>query len=144
MMAADAGAFRVRLGLDIDGTITADPAFFAGLCRRVLRGGEVHVVSSRSPEARVETAAELAALGIGYSVLHLVDPVSVAQARCPHKGLDWFRRHQWLKVEYALGRGITHFVDDDPRVIALFARFAPAVAAIGVEDRERLLVPPLA
>ena len=46
----------MRLGLDIDGTITADPMFFRERAAAVIKGGgQVHVVSSRSPEARVET-----------------------------------------------------------------------------------------
>ena len=42
-------------------------------------------------------------------------------------------------MDYALANGITHFVDDDRKVLALFARFAPSVAAIDFEDRESLL-----
>lgn len=131
------------LALDIDGTITADPEFFARVCCNVLRGGKVHVVSSRSPEARRETIAELAELGIEYSALHLTDSISHAQTFCPHKNLDWFQRHQWLKVDYSLANRITHFVDDDPRVLKLFSRYAPAIAAIGFADREVLLRHPL-
>ena len=131
---------EMRLALDIDGTITSDPVFFARLGRNVIRGGgEVHVVSSRSPEARRETMSELSQLGIGYSTLHLIPAMSAAQTLCPHRELDWFQRHLWLKVDYALANGITHFVDDDRKVLALFARFAPSVAAIDFEDRERLL-----
>lgn len=43
----------------------------------------------------------------------------------------------------AKSNGITHFVDDDRKVLALFARFAPSVAAIDFEDRERLLRRPI-
>ncbi len=44
---------EMRLALDIDGTITSDPDFFARLLQVVIWGdGEVHVVSSRSPEGR--------------------------------------------------------------------------------------------
>ncbi len=46
----------MRLGLDIDSTITAHPVFFRELASTVIKNsGQVHVVSSRSPEARVET-----------------------------------------------------------------------------------------
>ncbi len=129
----------MRLALDIDGTITSAPGFFAGVCRNVLRGGEVHIVSSRSPEARQETISELAEMGIGYTALHLIAPVSAAQTLCPHRELDWFQRHLWLKVDYALTKGITHFVDDDRKVLALLARFAPSVTAIDFVEREMLL-----
>ena len=65
----------MRLGLDIDGTITADPVFFGELASTVIKNsGQVHVVSSRSPEARVETVTELRESGISYSTLHFVAP----------------------------------------------------------------------
>jgi mannose-1-phosphate guanylyltransferase len=49
----------MRLGLDIDGTITAEPVFFREFASTVIKnGGEVQVVTSRSPEARI-TAAHL-------------------------------------------------------------------------------------
>ena len=59
----------MRLGLDIDSTITADPVFFGERAATVIKnGGEVHVdvVTSRSAEARVETVTELRELGIRY------------------------------------------------------------------------------
>ena len=56
----------------------------------------------------------------------------------------FFQRHLWLKVDYARAHAITHFVDDDPKVLALLARFAPSVTAIGFEDRGRLLQHPTA
>jgi len=87
----------MNLGLDIDGTITGDPKFFSSICRGVLLEGAVHIVSSRSTEARTETVEELAELGISYSALHLLAPMSAAQTLCPHSGLDWYQRHQWLK-----------------------------------------------
>ncbi len=129
----------MNIGLDIDGTITGDPSLFALICRDVLREGAVHIVSSRSPEARAETVGELAELGISYSALHLLPPISAAQALCPHSGLDWYQRHQWLKVDYALANGLTHFVDDDRKVLALFDRFAPSVTAIDFKSRKLLL-----
>ena len=60
------------LGLDIDGTITSDPNFFAGIARRWLKAGqEVHIVSSRSSEVRAETLFELKDLGIAFTSLYL-------------------------------------------------------------------------
>ena len=122
---------EIRPGLDIDGTITADPEFFARLSRKVIAaGGVVHVVSSRSPETQRETLKELKGLDVSFSKLYLLPPISTAQTLCPHKNLDWYQRHQWLKVEYPMTHRITHFVDDDTKVLALFARFAPTVEAI--------------
>lgn len=130
----------MRLALDIDGTITTDPPFFSLIAKKVMQsGGDVHVVSSRSPEGRSETLEELKDYGIVFSALHLLPHISTAQSLCPHSGLNWFERHLWLKVDYALANEITHFVDDDPKVLALFARFAPAVVAIATQDRSRLV-----
>ena len=130
---------NIHLGLDIDGTITADPSFFANISRLVLkRGGNVHVVSSRSPEGRLETMEELAEYGIRFSALHLLPPISVAQTLCPHNELDWYQRHAWLKVDYALANNIDYFVDDDLKVLALFHRFAPEVKTIQIADRDVL------
>lgn len=131
----------MKIGLDIDGVITADPVFFGVICREILLEGEVHIVSSRSPEARMKTVAELAELGIRYDALHLLAPMSVAQKLCPHAQLDWYQRHQWLKVAYALANRLTHFVDDDGKVLALFAQFAPSVSAIDFKDRMQLQSP---
>lgn len=81
----------MRLGLDIDGTITADPVFFGERASAVIKnGGQVHVVSSRSPEARVETVTELRELGISYSTLDLLPHMSAAQWFCPHCELEIF------------------------------------------------------
>jgi len=130
----------MRLALDIDGTITSDPGYFCRVSSGVIAvGGEVHVVSSRSVEGRLETLAELRDLEIEFSALHLLPSINAAQSLCPHKELDWFQRYLWLKVDYALTNGITHFVDDDPKVLDLLARFAPGVIAIPFEGRNCLL-----
>ena len=129
----------MRLGLDIDGTITADPVLFGERASTVIKnGGEVHVVSSRSPEARVETVTELRELGISYSTLHLLPHVSAAQWLCPHGELDWYQRHMWLKVAYALEYRLECFVDDDPKVLALFYRYAQGIKALSFLDRHHL------
>ena len=126
----------MRLGLDIDGTITADPVFFRERTSAVIKnGGEVHVVSSRSPEARLETVTELSELGIRYSTLHLLPHISAAQWLCPHRELDWYQKHMWLKVAYALEYRLDCFVDDDPKVLALFDRYARGIKALSFLDR---------
>ena len=131
-----------RIGLDIDGTITADPEFFARVSRKWLDAGrEVHIVSSRSPEARSQTLSELKQLGVDFTAVQLLPNYSAAQTLCPHLELDWYHRHLWLKVDYARKHGITHFVDDDPMVLGLFAWFAPGVMALSFEKRHRLPCP---
>ena len=129
----------MRLGLDIDGTITADPVFFRERAVAVIKdGGEVHVVSSRSPEARLETVTELSELGIRYSTLHLLPHISAAQWLCPHRELDWYQKHMWLKVAYATEYRLDCFVDDDPKVLALFDRYAPGINALSFLGRHLL------
>ncbi|MCX7166553.1 MAG: hypothetical protein NTV11_09785 [Rhodocyclales bacterium] len=129
----------LRIALDIDGTITADPDFFADLSGSWIAAGRaVHIVSSRSPEARSETIIELKDYGIFFSAVYLLPPLSAAQKLCPHQNLDWFQRHLWLKVNYALTHRITHVVDDDPKVLTLFTRFAPDVAALSFLDRHQI------
>ena len=128
------------VGLDIDGTITADPDFFAGLTRDLLAVGcQVHIVSSRSPEGLNGTQKELAEYGVQYSRLYLLPPISVAQELAPHVSLDWYQKHQWQKVRYSLEQGITHFADDETKVLSLFKRFAPDIVAVPFENR-RILV----
>jgi len=135
-MSAHSSPIPVRaLGIDIDDTITANPLFFSRLtaiCRK--QGIPVHIVSSRSREGLRETADELRTLAIHYDFLHLTASISEAQKLCPHRELVWFARHQWLKVAYAQQENLSHFVDDDSKVIALFKRYAPQVEAIPIAE----------
>lgn len=124
------------IGIDIDGTITEDPEFFSALARKLrLNGIAVHVVTARGAECRVETEEELFELDIEYDFLYFLPPMDVAIATCPHEDLDWFLRHFWLKVDYAQKNRLSHFIDDNERIIELFARYAPKIAAILVSDR---------
>ncbi len=116
------------LGLDMDGTITANPVFFAQLARIVRgRGQAVYVVTSRSPLGEAETRQELAGLGLAYDFLHLLPDFGKPIPRCQHAGLAWYEQYLWQKVEYSLAHGIRSFYDDDPKVLALFAGHAPAI-----------------
>ena len=125
----------VRLGLDIDGTIAASPTRFAAVALAVRRaGGSVHVVTSRSVLGRNGTLAELREYDLGYDEIHFLPEISQAQALCPHPHLDWFNRHRWLKVDYAVQHRLTHFVDDDVDVLKLFREFAPTVVALSPLD----------
>lgn len=116
------------IGLDIDGTITAAPTRFAQLATAVFdRGGRVVVITSRSVQGHAETVLELAGYGLRYSELHFLPSLDDGANNCPHKELDWFSRYLWCKVAIAGAAGVTEFVDDDPRVISLFRRFAPQI-----------------
>jgi len=125
----------VRLGLDIDGTITSAPTrFVQAACAVRSAGGCVHVVTSRSVLGRIGTLAELREYDLDYDEIHFLPEISQAQALCPHPHLDWFNRHRWLKVDYAVHHRLTHFVDDDVAVLKLFREFAPMVVALSPLD----------
>lgn len=128
------------IGIDIDGTITEDPEFFSALTRKFRLGGTVvHVVTARGAECRQDTEEELFELDIEYDYLYLLPPMEVAVARCPHEDIEWFLRHFWLKVEYAQQHQLTHFVDDNERVLQLFNLYAPEIKAIPVTERHSLV-----
>lgn len=121
----------ILIGLDIDGTITVNPNLFARLSRELRdRGGEVHVVSSRSECARDGTLEELRGYGIQFDSLHLIPSLTDSETRCPHPAMGWYDKFLWGKVGYALDRGLTHFVDDDLKVAALFYKYAENIVFV--------------
>ena len=129
----------LRLGLDIDETITAAPELFAEITRTCrLNGGHVHIVTSRSAFGRNETVDELCEYGVQFDALFFLPEMSRANSDCPHKELDWFQRYLWQKVAYAKQNALMHFVDDDPKVISLFGQFAPEIVITSALDRVRL------
>ncbi len=126
----------LRLGLDIDGTITLDPKLFADVatcCQQA--GGQVHIVTSRSEVARAATMEELQGYSLPFDALHFLGEMSRAKEACPHKSLDWYQSYLWQKVAYAKQHGLMHFVDDDPMVLTLFAAYAPEVVTTSAMDR---------
>lgn len=129
----------MHLGLDIDGTITSDPGFYAALAKTWRsRSGEVHVVTSRGEPARADTTQELRQLGLEWDELHFLPGFEEADRSCPHGELDWYQRYLYGKVAYCRERGITRFVDDDEKVLALFARFGEGIVAAHPRERERI------
>ena len=132
----------MRLGLDIDGTITLDPEFFASIAVHVKQsGGEVHVVTSRSEVSREPTIDELRGYRIPFDAIYFLADMSHANDVCPHKSLDWFQRYLWQKVAYAIQHRLTNFVDDDPKVLPLFAIYAPDTIAMSAMDRTKIADP---
>lgn len=129
----------IAIGIDIDGTITLDPAFFSSFASRCLEKGiRVHIVSARPPDSRVETEAELWELEVDYNELYLLPPMEEAIKLCPHDEIEWFHRHFWLKVDYALRQRLTHFVDDNEHVIELFRIYAPEICIVPAFERHAL------
>ena len=130
-----AKAGTLRLGLDIDGTITLDPPRFveiASYCKAA--GGKVHIVTARAEQSRYATLEELREYQIPFDAIHFLGVMSRANEECPHKSLDWFQRYLWQKVDYALRNKLTHFIDDEAKVLSLFARFAPDIVALPATD----------
>ena len=120
----------IKLGLDIDDTITACQGLFSVMTEAVKqKGGQVHIISSRTddPKVRRITEDELVDLGIRYDVLYLLPHSSEAMKTCPHKELDWYEKFIWQKVDYCKREKITIFFDDEKKVINLFQRFAPEI-----------------
>lgn len=135
-------ALQLRLGLDIDGTITLDPKLFAEIatyCKQ--SGGEVHIVTSRSELSRRDTLAELRGYGVRFDSIYFLGEMSRADKVCPHKELDWFQRYLWQKIAYAKQHALTQFVDDDPKVLSLFATFAPEIVATPAGTRVKIADP---
>lgn len=64
---------KIKVGLDLDGTITDFPDFFAALSQNPQF--EVHVITGRGEEHKNVTIAELQKYGIRYDALHLVDAI---------------------------------------------------------------------
>jgi len=131
---------NIRIGFDIDGTITANPNLYARISREIKENeGEVHVVSSRSEEARLETMEELRGYGLQFDKLYLIPSISKSESVCPHPDLGWYEKFLWGKVGYALDWQLTHYVDDDYKVAALFKRYAAHVQFVSPDHVERLI-----
>ena len=98
----------MNIGLDIDGTISESPQFFA-LLSRVLKaaGHQVHIISYRdpSPKSVAETKQELKSWKIAYDELHLPNDDFAM-------GMGEWKRSISEKV------GLTMMIDDSLEVLA--------------------------
>ena len=64
----------MRIGIDMDATITEMPAFFVILAKAFrVAGHKIYVVTYRAQQDRRNTEIELRELGIEYDELHLSD-----------------------------------------------------------------------
>jgi hypothetical protein len=95
----------MKIGLDLDFTITTVPEFFAVISKALMDvGHEVHVITFRDASSREETRRELVEMGINFSGLHLPsDTVSSAP--------DW-------KAEVAKDIGLDIMFEDSPENLA--------------------------
>lgn len=121
----------IRLGLDIDKTITASPEFFSILSNAVrAAGGKVYIVSSRADilEARVETAKELRGLGIVYDELfHITADRETIEKDCQYMDLDWYQKYILQKINFCKYHKVDVYFDDEEKVIELFGMYAPEI-----------------
>lgn len=120
----------MNIALDIDGTITRQPKFFAVLSRAVrASGGKVFIVTSRADtqEVRALTRREMDSYKVEYDELVVIADSEQARAACPHGELDWYQRYLWQKVSACLNRKVTIVFEDDEKVAELFRRYAPRV-----------------
>jgi hypothetical protein len=122
----------MNLGLDIDGTITAAPKYFAQLATAWRNAGrQVHVISSRSdtPEVRLASVRELETLGVCFDGLHLLPGITASELICPHPNLNWYAKYQWQKVAIAQQLNVSVYFDDDEKVLDLFRTYASTIQA---------------
>jgi hypothetical protein len=126
----------MNIALDIDGTITKLPEFFAILSRAIRQsGGKVFIVTSRANSAGVRDATkeELASYGIAFDELFIIPDAGREQIPCPHGDLDWYQKYLWQKVAVCLERDVAIVFEDDDKVIALFKTYAPDIQVFRVE-----------
>jgi hypothetical protein len=123
----------LRIGLDIDGTISTHPEFFANLSQEVkCSNGWIAIITSRFDQGnnRVGTIRELEGWSIHYNQLHMFRPYDEILELCPFQELSWQERYLWQKVHYAcIERLDTHY-DDDEDVLKLFRKYLHHVDVI--------------
>lgn len=126
----------MNIAIDIDGTITRRPDFFAVMTRAIrATGGKVYVVTSRSntPEVASQTRRELESYGVEFDELVIIADGERDRIPCPHADLDWFQAYLWQKVAVSLDRNVAVVFEDDAKVVALFKTYAPIIQVFRVE-----------
>jgi len=124
------------VALDIDGTITRLPEFFAILSRAVRAdGGKVHVITSRSntDQVRRETLRELKSYGLEFDELFVIPDAPGERMPCPHDERDHYQQYLWQKVAACMDNGVDVVFEDDGKVVDLFRRFAPGIAVFHLQ-----------
>ncbi len=123
----------MNIAIDIDDTITAQPALFSLLTQAASeKNHKVIIVSSRSNTEEVlsTTKEELRQVGICFDKLYLLEDIS--NCRCPHDELNWYDKYLWQKVDICQKENVDVVFEDDLKVIALFKRYAPTIQVIQV------------
>jgi hypothetical protein len=83
---------KIKVALDVDGTIDLHDGFFAALSRVPVF--EVHIVTGRGPEDRELTLKELAAWGVAHAGLHFADRWEDKARLCKELGISIFFEDQ--------------------------------------------------
>jgi hypothetical protein len=79
----------MRIGLDLDGLLDEQPAFFAFLTAALRDGGHfVAVLTYRDPDSRERTVAQLAGWGIAFDELHFARSLDDKGRLCRELSLD--------------------------------------------------------
>lgn len=109
----------MRIGIDLDETISALPEWFSTLTKAFLAAGsEIHVITFREPGTEDGVAAELAELGVVYTRLH----VPTESVNAP----------KW-KSELATSLELDLMIEDSPEVLA---KLPPQIARLWLCDPE--------
>jgi hypothetical protein len=86
---------RMKVALDIDGTISEHPEFFAVLSSALRAAGHrVVVLTYRDPARAEATGAQLTAWGIGFDELVITPSLESKGALCGALGVDLFFEDQ--------------------------------------------------
>lgn len=81
----------MRIGLDIDGLLDEQPAFFTFLTAALRAGGHfVVVLTYGDPEGRARTEARLAGWGIAHDELHFARSLDDKGRLCRELGIDFY------------------------------------------------------
>ena len=79
----------MRIGLDFDGLLDEQPAFFGFLTSALQTAGHfVAVLTYRNPATRAHTEAQLRALGISYDELHFARSLDDKGRLCGELKID--------------------------------------------------------
>lgn len=125
----------MNIALDIDGTITRRPEFFAVMSQAVrASGGKVYIVTSRSntDDVRSQTRLELKSYGVQYDDLITIPDSAQDRIPCPHSDLDWYQQYLWQKVSVCMDSDVAVVFEDDPKVIELFGKYATSIQVFRV------------
>lgn len=121
---------KLSIAIDIDGTITAQPALFSILSKAVRgSGGKVLIVTSRSntKEVREHTLKELKSCAVEFDSLIIIPDAADEGLQCPPDELDWHQQYLWQKVAVCLDNNVNAVFEDDEKVISIFRKYAPQI-----------------